>query len=124
MLYTVIHLEDRSEYREVVERSVMRSQGTYLGLSSLTLLDHVLSQSSAKLFVVDGSFPRVEGELAELLAPEAIAAIRRYYPTTPILLFSSENDIEDIAQTCGVEYMVKTSFTKKRLDDTLRSLLR
>ena len=114
MLYDIIQVEDDSDSREFLERFAQRQSLSYLGVGYLDALRDALKEHSAKVYIVDGSFPDVEGgnEKGNGFV-SAIELIRDRYADAQIILHSGQWDTEDHAEELGVVAMNKLRYVAK-----------
>ncbi|MFA5796761.1 MAG: hypothetical protein WC916_01835 [Candidatus Woesearchaeota archaeon] len=115
MQYDIMQVEDNSEIRRYTEKNAKRENLTYFGVSSLHALENALTESSAKIYIVDGRFPIDEEGQVILNAPQAIISIRKNYSDAKIILYSGEKDGDLIAQKNLVEFMDKGDYAPHEL---------
>jgi hypothetical protein len=122
--YDIIHADDEVTERKFVEKCAQQSNLSYLGLSCLSALEMALPDNSARIFVVDGWFPKQDGDPIRFLASEAIKCIRSYFPEAKIVLYSSSYEIESIAEENMVYFRDKGKFTSRGLVEELKNILK
>jgi DNA-binding NtrC family response regulator len=115
MQYDIMQVEDDSGTRGFIERAAQSQDLTYFGVPSLQALEEALPESSARIYLVDGRFPIVAGEVVEQNSQKAIASIRHQYPDARIMLFSGEMDGDAIARENNVEFCSKGNYTARSL---------
>ncbi|HIG97246.1 MAG TPA: hypothetical protein HA230_02775 [Candidatus Aenigmarchaeota archaeon] len=123
MRYDIIHIEDHPDERKYMKNAAERQELTYLGLPCLQALKDALPESSARVYVVDGKFPRVNRGLIEQLAPEAIATIIACYSDARIVLFSSEDNIDVTAREHGADFLRKDEHTARSVVENLKPMI-
>lgn len=106
----IIHIDDDQKITSLFERFSERLDLQYLSCAHLQALTEVLNNTRARIYLVDGRFPMVQGANEEYLAPSAVGNIR----TTAggdarIILVSGEGQIESYAEQLQIEYMHKGS---------------
>ena len=104
-----MQIDDDETVRMMTQMQSELSGLTYLGVSCLNSLEEALSANSARIHVVDGMFPEQEDGKPSLLAPRAVELIREHYQDPSIVLYSSEDDIHEIAEELRVSYIRKPS---------------
>lgn len=122
-LYDIIHVDDDPDEIELTGKYAEAGGLTYLAFSSLHALEEGLTSSSARVFVVDGRFPREEGGPVVGLASEAVKLIRSCYADANIILYSLEENIAEIAQENGVNSISKKDTTARELVAKLKEML-
>ncbi len=122
-LFDIMQVEDAPDERRLTGRYAEKQGLSYLGLSCLQSLETALPTSSARIFVVDGNFPKIDDGPILPLAPDAIALIRQHYPGSKIVLYSSEEAIAELAKQNEVEFRSKRDFTARAFVDELKAML-
>ncbi|HLC73327.1 MAG TPA: hypothetical protein VJH20_01695 [Candidatus Nanoarchaeia archaeon] len=130
VIYDIIQLDDDEGERYLIKNASERSLLNYLGISSLSSLEKSLKNGdSAKVYIIDGNFPRGESPI-EFLAQEAINLIREIYPSSKLFLYSSvEEDlkilskIQKIAKEKNVDFRNKNRVTHRTLLKEIKGYL-
>ncbi|MFH1182573.1 MAG: hypothetical protein V1702_06450 [Candidatus Woesearchaeota archaeon] len=121
MLYDVIQVEDDGDVRISVQDHLRleRASSSYLGLPTLQALKDALPTSQAKVYVVDGLFPRDAGEQAGRYYMQAIEAIRAKEPGAKIVFYSTDKRLEGYGR--DTTFVPKPDI--KRLMKTLEGII-
>ena len=101
---------DDSEDDIILLRRALRQMGiaSYCGADSLKALEDALKAGArAAVYVVDGEFPRFPGGKADILAGEAVKAIRWHDPKAYIILYSGLENGDKLAGQLGVDFQEK-----------------
>lgn len=110
-LYDIVQLDDDTNVRENIQAISEADQLRYFGIGSLIELERCLPKTEAKVWVVDGRFPREPGGQVLLLAEEAIKAIRAQYDEAKIILYSLDINAPRIAKSQHTEFLDKFGCT-------------
>ena len=120
--YSIIHTEDDPSTANYVGNNAKQQGMTYCNADSLNSLEALLPDNSADVWIVDGRFAKIKGEIIEYLAPQAIFKIRGRYKDARIILYSGESDIEMKAREYGVEFFRKI-FTARELIENVQQMI-
>jgi DNA-binding NarL/FixJ family response regulator len=107
--YDIIMVDDDPLHQFLVGCEAKASKLELMAVSTLKTLEDALANSKARLYVVDGNFPRIDGEKPEYLAPEAIDLVRKYHPVAKIVINSADETAEKTAKEKNVAYFGKTA---------------
>lgn len=115
--------DDLDSIQRFMPSALRKLDLTYCGVPTLVQLEELLPYNNARIYVVDGRFPRVVGGEIERLAAEAFELIRSHKPGARICLFSSEGDLDKIAARLGVEYRRKGKYSCIQFAQELKRML-
>ena len=116
VLLDIIHLEDEEGlWRFPAGRYAAKMGMGYLGVGSLELLEISLNGISAKVYILDGVFPRTAGGLKELLAEEAMHLVRSKDPSATIFLHTATSTLEPTAERFGARFYDKVSCDAEKI---------
>jgi len=109
MRYDIMQVDDDNMVRMMTEFQSKQLGQEYFGASCLNDFETALSEHSAEIYIVDGRFPEEDNENPEILAPRAVGLIRQHNQDPNIILYSSEGNIEEIAEELKIHYIKKPS---------------
>ena len=122
-LYDIVQIDDDTTLRKDMQFISEANQQSYFGIGSLIELERCLSQTEAKVWVVDGRFPREPGGQVLLLAGEAIQTIRAQYADAKIILYSSDINAPRIAQSQNTKFLDKFRCTRLELVQKFKEMI-
>ena len=113
-VYDIIHLEDDTQDRYLVEKHAGIQDLSYFGVGSLKELEECLGEKFiAGVFVVDGRFPKEQGGSVDFNAPEAVGMIQKHYPGANIVAYSSHPGVDELQ---GVIPISKATLPKELVE--------
>jgi len=117
-IYDIVHVEDDDFTRQEMKRAVEETGLTYLGLSSLQGLESALLEAEGKIFLIDGSFPRIERGENEVLGGEAADISKKYCKNARIIIHTLDPGWfielrEKYEVLCKVDYLPLSKFVKE-----------
>ena len=123
MHYNILHVDDHDNIRATIERLSMKEGLTYFGVSSLDGWRSAIEEHTADLYLIDGMFPRSEGDATSLLTRQAILAVQERNPEAKFAVFSGEPAVKNIADKFDAVFMLKTEVSAAQIRKTLIDLV-